>query len=203
MKAKRISTGEVVEVSELTFTNMKTNVICRRDKKNGGFIAESDLIFLPDTKDIKNEIEGWATIDYPGDDVVVHLTEPYKWKFQPEDKDEYWVSRGTKYNFADSLFPNLTPEKPQKVRITITPKDLLDAHEAGAIGALSGQWRKDTDTEGLKDGDQVIVAIQRVDNSIKYFYAAYFQNGKFWYESDDSEVSLFNIWMMLPEPPKE
>ena len=66
------------------------------------------------------EIEGWATIDYPGDDVLVHLKEPYKWKLQPEDKDEYWVSRGKKYNFADSLFPNLTPEKPQKVRITIT-----------------------------------------------------------------------------------
>ena len=82
-------------------------------------------------------------------------------------------------------------------------KDLLEAHEAGAIGALAGQWRKDTDTEGLKDGDQVIVALQRVDNSIKYFYAAYFQNGKFWYESDDSEVRLFNIWMMLPEPPKD
>lgn len=120
MKAKRISTGEEVEVSELTFTNMKTNVVCRRDKKNGGFIAESDLEFLTDSEGKTNVIEGWATKDYPGDDVVVHLKEPYKWKFQPEDKDEYWVSRGKKYNFSDELFPNLTPEKPQKIRISIT-----------------------------------------------------------------------------------
>lgn len=82
-------------------------------------------------------------------------------------------------------------------------KDLLDAHEAGARSALSCQWRKNDDTVGLKDGDQVIVAIQRVDNSIKYFHAAYFQNGKFWYESDNSVVTFFNLWMRLPYPPKD
>ena len=64
-------------------------------------------------------IEGWATKDYPDDDVLVHLNEPHKWKYHPEDKDDYWVSRGKSYNFPDDLFPDLTPEHPQKVRITI------------------------------------------------------------------------------------
>ena len=118
MKAKVIKTGEIIDA-----------VMCLDESElflyKGTYYQKSDLEFLPDTKDMTNEIEGWATIDSPGDDVVVHLKEPYKWKFQPEDKDEYWVSRGTKYNFADSLFPKLTPEKPQKVRITITPIELL------------------------------------------------------------------------------
>lgn len=89
-------------------------------------------------------------------------------------------------------------------------EETLDATEliqkgfiAGAAEALAGQWRKSDDTEGLQDGERVIVAIQRMDNSIKYFYAAYFQNGKFWYDSDDTEVYSFSLWMRLPEPPKD
>ena len=78
-----------------------------------------------------------------------------------------------------------------------------DAYKLSAAEALAGQWRKDDDIEGLQDGEQVIVAIQRMDNSIKYFYAAYFQNGKFWYDSDDTEIYSFNLWMRLPEPPKD
>ncbi|MDE5998268.1 MAG: hypothetical protein K2G77_08685 [Muribaculaceae bacterium] len=73
----------------------------------------------------------------------------------------------------------------------------------GAKEALAGQWRKDDDIEGLQDGEQVIVAIQRIDNSIKYFFAAYFHSGKFWYDSDDTEIYSFNLWMRLPEPPKD
>ena len=80
---------------------------------------------------------------------------------------------------------------------------LAQIYLAGAREALAGQWRKDDDIEGLQDGEQVIVAIQRMDNSIKYFYAAYFQNGKFWYDSDDTEVYSFNLWMRLLEPPKD
>lgn len=80
---------------------------------------------------------------------------------------------------------------------------LAQIYLAGITEALAGQWRKDDDIEGLQDGEQVIVAIQRMDNSIKYFYAAYFQNGKFWYDSDDTEVYSFNLWMRLPEPPKD
>ena len=81
-------------------------------------------------------------------------------------------------------------------------KECRDAYLAGAKEALASQWRKSDNTEDLQDGEQVIVAIQRTDNSIKYFYAAYFQDGKFWYDSDGSEVHLFNLWMRLPEPPK-
>lgn len=77
------------------------------------------------------------------------------------------------------------------------------AYRKGATEALAGQWRKEDDTEGLQDGERVIVAIQRIDNSIKYFYAAYFHNGKFWEDSDDSEIYSCNLWMRLPEPPKD
>lgn len=88
------------------------------------------------------------------------------------------------------------------VKVDIS-KQVERAYLAGATEALAGQWRKDDDIEGLQDGEQVIVAIQRMDNSIKYFYAAYFQNGKFWYDSDDTEIYSFNLWMRLPEPPKD
>lgn len=114
MRAKVKATGEIIEIKEWRGTS---DVVYSTTDMNM-FYAENDLEFLPDTSE--KVIEGWATKDYPGDDVVVHLNEPHKWKFQPEDKDEYWVSRGKKYNFVESLFPNLTPEKPQKVKISIT-----------------------------------------------------------------------------------
>lgn len=78
----------------------------------------------------------------------------------------------------------------------------IRAYLAGATEALAGQWRKGDDMEGLQDGEQVIVAIQRIDNSIKYFYAAYYHNGKFWDDSDNIEIYSCNLWMRLPEPPK-
>lgn len=85
--------------------------------------------------------------------------------------------------------------------------DFLDTYAAaylvGATEALAGQWRKSDDTEGLQDGERVIVVIQRIDDSIKYFYAAYYHNGKFWDDSDDSEIYFCNLWMRLPEPPKD
>lgn len=112
MRAKVKASGEIIDA-----------VMCLDEPElflyKGTYYQKSDLEFLPDTPE-EVTIEGWATKDYPGDDVVVHLNEPHKWKFQPEDKDEYWVSRGKKYNFVESLFPNLTPEKPQKVKISIT-----------------------------------------------------------------------------------
>lgn len=75
-----------------------------------------------------------------------------------------------------------------------------DAYKLGATEALTEQWRESDDTEGLQEGEQVIVAIQRIDNSIKYFYAAYYHNGKFWDDSDDSEIYFCNLWMRLPAP---
>ncbi|MDE6649779.1 MAG: hypothetical protein K2K45_07600 [Muribaculaceae bacterium] len=78
-----------------------------------------------------------------------------------------------------------------------------DLYIEAATEALAGQWRKSDDIEGLEDGEQVIVAVQRMDNSIKYSYTAYFHSGKFWYESNDSEVHFFNLWMRLPKPPKD
>lgn len=112
MKAKVLATGEIREVFQKSITHWF-------DMETHEYYRPNDIEIISDTSE--KVIEGWATKDYPGDDVVVHLNEPHKWKFQPEDKDEYWVSRGKKYNFVESLFPNLTPEKPQKVKIAITP----------------------------------------------------------------------------------
>lgn len=79
-----------------------------------------------------------------------------------------------------------------------------DAYLAGAAEALAGQWSKQDDTEGLQDGERVIKAVQRIDdNSIRYCFSAYLRKGCFWYEYDDAIIHSFNLWMRLPELPKD
>lgn len=111
MKAKRISTGEEVEVSELTFTSMKTGVVHRRDIKNGGFIAESDLEFLPDTPE-EVTIEGWVLRD---DNNKIGI-----YRDKPTCDEDGWDLTGEHYD----LFPDITPDMlPKKYRISITPME--------------------------------------------------------------------------------
>lgn len=122
MKAKVKATGEIVNVESNCDYSNGTFWYQPIDIDDDRSWEPHELEIFPDTRK-EVTIEGWATKDSPEDDVLVHLNEPHKWKIQPVDKDEYWVSSGKKYNFADSLFPDLTPEKPQKVRITITPTE--------------------------------------------------------------------------------
>ena len=79
MKAKVIKTGEIIDVKEWG------DFFSTKDMNH--FYESSDLVFLPDTSE--QVIEGWATKDYPDDDVLVHLNVPHKWKYHPEDKDDY------------------------------------------------------------------------------------------------------------------
>ena len=115
MKAKRISTGEIVEVSKLTFTNMKTHIICRRDIKNGGFIAESDLEFLSEeSKEVT--IEGWVARDKSGC-LFLHYWEPHR-----TPGGDKWYSEFAQKCLPKDSFPEVTWESnPKRVNITITP----------------------------------------------------------------------------------
>lgn len=117
MKGTIKATGEEINVEKVCDDNNGSFYYSATDIDDDRSWEPHEIVVEYPTEVV---IEGWATIDFPGDEVVIHENEPYKWKFQPEGKDEYWVSRGTKYNFVDSLFPSLTPEKPQKVRVTIT-----------------------------------------------------------------------------------
>ena len=80
-------------------------------------------------------------------------------------------------------------------------KQVERAYITGATEALAGQWRTKDDLEGLENGDEVIAAILRTDNTIKYYFPACFFNGKMY--DDDGMECLFSIWMRLPEPPKD
>ncbi len=70
MKAIRISTREEVEVSSLTYTQIGTGIVHRRDKKSGMMIPESDLDFTPAPE--KTTIEGWVMRD-DNNDIALFL----------------------------------------------------------------------------------------------------------------------------------
>lgn len=106
------------------------------------------------------------------------------------------------YSHVDKIFSEII-DKYQSAPWNEFRDALAQLYLAGVAEALAGQWRESDDTEGLQDGERVIVVIQRIDNSIKYFYAAYYHNGKFWNDLDDSEIYFCNLWMRLPEPPKD
>lgn len=74
-------------------------------------------------------------------------------------------------------------------------KDLLDAHEAGALSALSGQWRSVAEPPEIEG--EFIVYIRR--NNTMIF--ASFEDG-YWFKMDGWRIHPSH-WMPKPEPPKE
>ncbi len=119
MNAKRISTGEEVEVSSLTFTYMPTGIVYRRDIKSGKMIPESDLDI--NTAPEKTVIEGWVARDkrWDKDNYLSDLYLCPKIPIRDESLEE-WVSCGDFMLLPHEFFPSITWEsEPQCAKIEI------------------------------------------------------------------------------------
>ncbi|MCZ2855473.1 MAG: hypothetical protein O2U62_00095 [Candidatus Bathyarchaeota archaeon] len=112
VKAKRKADGEIIDVSSVEYTNIRTNVKSRYCSKDGKMYPLSDLDFLPEKETAV--MEGWVARDNFG--VFLFEGEPTR-----DEWLEEWKAPARFLKLPTDSFPSVTwQSEPKKVRIELT-----------------------------------------------------------------------------------